>query len=185
MHSSLQASNQGNKFRYLLLASAVAVFLLIVMGGIVRVTESGGTCLDWPTCFGQWTPPAGWTLFNQGPSLDYTHRLLTILVAPLIFITAVIAWRRYSGLRWVKRLLNITVLLMVVQIALGGVFALRSMTGEWNWMSPMHLGLSAGLSIPFCAPFLNNIGSFISPTPQWRSPIWESVCNSLYRLAIV
>jgi protoheme IX farnesyltransferase len=54
----------------------------------------------------------------------------------------VIAWRRYSGLRWVKRLLNITVLLMVVQIALGGVFALRSMTGEWNWMSPMHLGLS-------------------------------------------
>ena len=97
MFSSLQTTNQRNKFHYLLLTSAVAIFLLIVLGGIVRVTESGGACLDWPTCFGQWTPPAGWTLFNQGASLDYLHRLLTILVTPLILATAVIAWRRYPS----------------------------------------------------------------------------------------
>ena len=130
---SVEPSTSRN-FRLLLLATAILVFLLIVAGGVLRVTASGGACADWPTCFGVFTPPAG-----QSAQLDYIHRLLTFFSVAFLGIVSLLAWRRYRAQSLIVYPLFSALALVSVQVGLG---AFLSRQVDHSWASAAHLGLS-------------------------------------------
>src|SRR4029079_18618057 len=83
--------------RRLVLAPAIATFVLIIVGGVVRVSDSGLGCgpagsgfHGWRCCTGDVVP--GMALNSV---VEYTHRALAGVVSIMIVSIVVLAWRRH------------------------------------------------------------------------------------------
>ncbi|MEO5646868.1 MAG: COX15/CtaA family protein [Chitinophagaceae bacterium] len=114
----------------------VTVFLVILAGGVVRMTQSGMGCPDWPKCFGRWIPPMNEselpenykelykfkyidTSFNPYHTwIEYINRLLGALLGVLLLIQ--FTW----SLKFRKTRPRITLL----------SFALLLVTGFQGWL---------------------------------------------------
>jgi cytochrome c oxidase assembly protein subunit 15 len=91
------------------------VFLVILAGGVVRMTQSGMGCPDWPTCFGRWIPPTNADqlppdfekylrqqdidhTFNAWHTwIEYINRLLGALLGIFIFIHTIWSFIKFRN----------------------------------------------------------------------------------------
>jgi heme A synthase len=91
----MTAPSQG--FRRLALATVAATFLLVILGGFVRVSDSGLGCgpggsgfHGWPLCQGDVVPGA-----DLNTVVEYSHRTVASLVGLLTLSLFVLSLRRY------------------------------------------------------------------------------------------
>ncbi|MFN2452018.1 MAG: heme A synthase [Candidatus Dormibacteria bacterium] len=106
-------------FRGLSVVTVAVTYLLIVWGGVVRVSGSGlgcGTRDDWPLCHGGLLPP-----LEQTALIEFTHRWLAAMSTALVLGLGVYAFARYRSLRPVRRAMAVVWALFVVQIVLGAI----------------------------------------------------------------
>ncbi|MEP7040933.1 MAG: heme o synthase [Chloroflexota bacterium] len=116
-----------NRFAKLAVAAAVATYALIVVGGLVRATDSGLGCPDWPGCFGSWIPP-----LELHAWIEHSHRLLAELaVGPLVAAVGLIT---IFSRRREDRMLLVAVIgagvLVIIQAILGGQVVIQQLRAE-------------------------------------------------------
>jgi len=103
------------QFRYLALATVIATYGLIVLGGTVRATNSGTACPDWPLCYGQVIPP-----FETKVFIEFSHRLFASIVGFMILGTVIWIWRKHRAHRVMLRAGIAAGLLLALQVLVGG-----------------------------------------------------------------
>ena len=128
----------GPWFRGLTLLTVFAAFVLITLGGVVRVTESGLGCPDWPLCHGKLFPPLEFTAM-----VEYSHRFVaSAIVSPLILFTGGIVWFKYRRERWLTIPSALALVLLIIQALLGGITVLQELPGE---IVALHLAVAEAL----------------------------------------
>lgn len=126
-------------------AAALSTYLLIVLGGIVRISGSGLGCGDeWPVCHGRLVP----SFADVATLIEWSHRLVAGIVSLLVAaLAAGTWWQRRKGVgrgEWdaPRRVGYAALGLLVVQVLLGAVTVRLHLP---PWTVVLHLGTAMAL----------------------------------------
>jgi heme a synthase len=160
-------------FRRLTIITLIAVYLLILVGGIVRSTGSGMGCPDWPRCFGNWIPPtsvsqlppdykAVYATYRHKKNLKFAKYLRTIglddTANRIVNDRTVLYEADFNPVKtWVEyfnRIIGVIIGLMIMAVAIVSVK---------SWRTDMLTTILAFLTL-FLVAFQGWIGSFVVST---------------------
>lgn len=131
----------GAGFRRLAQATFGATLALIVVGGVVRVSDSGLGCgpagaglKGWPFCGGRVVPSV-----DANMIVEYTHRALASAVGLMLIALVFVAWRNHRDDRRATLYSSAALGLVVVEGLLGGLTVEHGLD---PWLVAAHLGIS-------------------------------------------
>jgi cytochrome c oxidase assembly protein subunit 15 len=122
--------------RRLAIASVAVNVLIVVTGGAVRLTDSGLGCPTWPRCSGSSLVPTDQITGHK--VIEFANRSLTFLVAAVLLLTLVAAWRQ----RRERGLALLALAGIPMQAVLGGIVVLTDLN---PWLVAAHFLLSAAI----------------------------------------
>lgn len=134
-----------DRWRGIAMAAAIATYLLIVLGGWVRITGSGMGCGDhWPLCNGRLIPP-----MDVPTLIEWSHRLVAALVSVLVVSLGAWSFVRRRAPEWRRRARYglAAVSLLVVQVLLGAITV-------WLELPPTSVILHLGTAMLLLAVLL-------------------------------
>jgi cytochrome c oxidase assembly protein subunit 15 len=118
-------------------AAVVANTVIILTGGLVRLTGSGLGCPTWPRCTDSSFVPHR-ELGLHG-AIEFGNRLLTYVLIAVVVATFVAVWRWSGTNRSLRRLAGLIALGVPFQGVIGGVTVLTDLN---PWIVSLHLLLS-------------------------------------------
>jgi heme A synthase len=128
-------------YRRLAYTAVGLTFALVLVGGVVRISDSGLGCgpggsgtEGWPLCGGRVVP-----LVDGNMIIEYTHRVLAAALAVTIGALALQAWRHYRDRRDLVRVSLAAFGLVLFQAALGGLTVEKGLEEE---LVAAHLGVA-------------------------------------------
>jgi cytochrome c oxidase assembly protein subunit 15 len=155
--------------RILGIITIIATYILIVIGGTVRATDSGTACPDWPLCHGHVIPPADTKVW-----IEFTHRLVASVVGFMIIGMVVQVWRHYRDRTPMKWAAVATIILLATQVIVGGITV-----GTETAAGVVAIHLSIALTLISLLIFLT-ASAWSDETPEfrhlrpWRSSRWPA-----------
>jgi heme o synthase len=122
----LQDSSSG-RFERTLTATAVGVYLLVVVGATTSLVNAASACSTWPACNGHWLVP----LSDPKLLIAWTHRAVALAVGLCLLVTAALAL--HGDLRpRVKAAVGFAAVLYPVQVVLGAYAATTATTASFT-----------------------------------------------------
>jgi protoheme IX farnesyltransferase len=115
------------RFQKLAVASAAATIVLFAVGGLVRGTGSGLGCSTWPGCEPGHLFPSG-TVHSL---IEFSHRLLVVVVSILVAVTLIGAWRSFLGVPKIVWPAVAAAPLVVGQAVLGAIVVNTDLDPWW------------------------------------------------------
>lgn len=121
-------------------ATLVTNSLIILTGGLVRLTGSGLGCPTWPKCTdGSFVPHKALGIHGV---VEFSNRMLTGIVTFVLVATVVVVWRWIDTNRKTRRIAVIIALGVPLQIVVGGI----SVRTDLNpWVVSLHLVISMSM----------------------------------------
>lgn len=116
-------------------ASAILMFLVVLMGALVTKTDSGLGCgREWPLCNGKFVPE-----YTISTLIEYSHRAVSGLVTIILLVTAILVWKaaKRTDAKW---LIGGAIFFTLLQAVLGAMAVI------WP-QSPVILASHFGLSL--------------------------------------
>ena len=129
-----ESRRAGRGFLIVASLALIAAIGQVTLGGVVRITDSGLGCPDWPLCHGELIPPAEFHTL-----IEYSHRLSASLLGLLVLAATVLAWKshRSDGRLTVSTTLGLV--LVVIAAVLGGITVLTELEA---WAVLVHLSVA-------------------------------------------
>lgn len=117
----------------------IAVYLQIILGGMVSSNYAGLACPDFPLCHGEWFPR-----LEGGVALQWLHRVggLTVAILTIVFFTLFLRNQRLAFTQRVRVLFWIFPFVVFLQLCIGILMVWYNLP---ILMSVAHLGIATFL----------------------------------------